>query len=530
MSSAWMNLADLHPARLDAAFYDESAVESERLLQAAPVEMQSLGEISKRIFKGAFSVLQREYASVGVPFLRTAEIKHGQVNLQRCTFLPPDIDKREERTRVYPGDLVLAKTGASIGYSAAMPPWISAANTCQDLVGVRLAGDQDPYYLQAFLASDAGQAQAKRWGHGNAQPHLGLNGIREWAVPLPSPRLQLAIGNLLRKADTLSFMRSILVTSLRKDVRALLNRWSDFVAAVPDTAPTANSLESSAADVHWGLCATADLHDGDEPSMANSVDADRNRYHTSWVAPSTLQRFLTAQTHRPEIREAIEAVRSCPKWSFLRDLCTSPVGPGKPPAYSASGVPCIKTRHIRKLYVDPRTVEFVTESFALRHPSAQLDYGAILINRSGAGSVGRSGIYLSQRQACVSQEVIQARVSTECGSAYVAAFLSSSWGERALEGGITGSTGQLHLDIPHVAGIGIPLPPLNVQRFIGWKTRLAYRMWEESLSLQGQAGSAIDKILFSSEGLGDEFLLQGAKVEQWLDSNTWQQASGQEND
>jgi type I restriction enzyme S subunit len=197
-----MAAAELHPLRLDSSFYNLTNIANDRRIKAN-CEWQPFRQLSSRIFKGAFCVLQEEYVDCGIPYLRTAEIKPGFVDLAGCVFLSEKLHDRERRTEVRPDNVILAKTGASIGYSAVIPKHLREANICQDLVGVRVLKQLDPYYVQAFLASQPGQTQALRWCQGNAHPHLGLEGIREWVVPVPSDSVCKAIGNKLRKAERL---------------------------------------------------------------------------------------------------------------------------------------------------------------------------------------------------------------------------------------------------------------------------------------------------------------------------------------
>jgi hypothetical protein len=201
--ASWLNLNDLHPTRLDAVFYSPLYTKNERSIRAKSCKCVDLRSLCKRIFKGAFYVLQEEYQTTGIPFLRTLDIKAGLLTENSYVCLSEESHKREKKTAVVSGDIVLAKTGASIGYSAVIPSWLHSANICQDLVGVRLVNSELSYFVQAFLSSKYGQVQALRWGQGNAHPHLGLDGIREWVIPIPKDDIVRVIGTMLQKAERL---------------------------------------------------------------------------------------------------------------------------------------------------------------------------------------------------------------------------------------------------------------------------------------------------------------------------------------
>lgn len=232
--SQWLDTDDIHPSRLDALFYREDSVENDRAIRNNRYGTKPLGTLSQRVFKGAFYVLQDEYRTSGIPFLRTLEIKPGYVTTEECVYLSPTTHDREKKTSVYPRDLVLAKTGGSIGYSAVVPDRITSANICQDLVGVRLKKDVDAHFVHAFISSQYGFRQAIRWGQGNAHPHLGLDGIREWAIPSPPTEIQRAIGNKIRKAERLR--------EIAKVVQHRFNRWLAIATRSSDLSSEALSF------------------------------------------------------------------------------------------------------------------------------------------------------------------------------------------------------------------------------------------------------------------------------------------------
>ena len=66
---------------------------------------------------------------------------------------------------------------------------------------------------------------------------------------------------------------------------------------------------------------------------------------------------------------------------------------------------------------------------------------------------------------------------------YVAAFLRSWWGERALEQGVAGSTGQINMVNDHVRSIPVIIFNAAVQKYIGDKVRQAelLRTWAKAL-------------------------------------------------
>jgi type I restriction enzyme S subunit len=120
--------------------------------------------------------------------------------------------------------------------------------------------------------------------------------------------------------------------------------------------------------------------------------------------------------------------------------------------------------------------------------------GSILVTRSGAGSIGRAGIYLGSDRPFTNEHIVQVHVSPPHDAAYVAVFLSSWWGERALEQGITGSTGQLQLNQSRIGSVPIRTPSPAIQRAIGNKVRKAERLRELATESRAWANKKIDNL------------------------------------
>src|ERR1700736_2036105 len=95
------------------------------------------------------------------------------------------------------------------------------------------------------------------------------------------------------------------------------------------------------------------------------------------------------------------------------------------------------------------------------------------MNRSGAGSIGRCSVYLGTSAPLTNEHVLHIRIAAPHDPCFVAAYLSTWWGERAIEQGITGSTGQLNLANEHVARVPVPAIAPEAQRYIGDKLRQA---------------------------------------------------------
>lgn len=217
------------------------------------------------------------------------------------------------------------------------------------------------------------------------------------------------------------------------------------------------------------------------------LDAFRESRHINRVGPGELTSIWTAQSYRSEVTRAVGEIRSSRRWSPLEDLCREPIAQGRTPTYAANrhGYPCLKTKHIDGLVIgDDFVPDFVTAECAEQLKRFRVQPETVLMNRSGTGSIGRCSVYLGKAEPLTNEHVLHIRLTPEYDACYVATYLNSWWGQRAVEQGITGSTRQLNLANEHVARIPVPLPESHAQRFIGDKVRQAERLRERARRLE----------------------------------------------
>ncbi|MGK3990749.1 hypothetical protein WME99_47325 [Sorangium sp. So ce136] len=228
-----------------------------------------------------------------------------------------------------------------------------------------------------------------------------------------------------------------------------------------------------------------------------AVDALRETRHINRIRAQDLSALWTAQSYRPDITSAVAAVRRLASWLPLGSMCSEPIAQGRTPIYSTEdgGYPCIKTKHINGLIIDESDPDWVTLECASSLAKFKVAQSTVLMNRSGAGSIGRCSVYLGTAAPLTNEHVLHIRVAAPHDPCFVAAYLSSWWGERAIEQGVTGSTGQLNLANEHVSRVPVPALSPDAQRYVGDKIRQAERLRERARSLEVAARVATVKLV-----------------------------------
>ncbi len=226
-----------------------------------------------------------------------------------------------------------------------------------------------------------------------------------------------------------------------------------------------------------------------------AVDSFRSAFHFNRVEADEIGFLISAQSYRPEITRAIRTIKNWSNWKKLQDICTNTISPGPHPKYSISGHPCLKTRNVLGLIASTDEIDWVSPIQAATLKRFFVQNENILLNLTGAGSIGRVSIYFGNSQPLTNQHIARLEINQSYDSSYVCSFLSSWWGERAIEQGISGTTGQLNLVNDHVRSLPIPIPDRLVQNYIGDKVRLAEKLRERSKELEFLTNQILDKVV-----------------------------------
>lgn len=206
-----------------------------------------------------------------------------------------------------------------------------------------------------------------------------------------------------------------------------------------------------------------------------AVDALRETFHINRVSPEKLEDFLTAQTYRPEITRAKEKIESL-TWGELQSFCRRPIRQGKSPTYvDGQGLTCIKPKHTSEMIVSFEETDNIDPRSKGKVAGQRLLHGDIVITRSGAGTIGRASLFLSRDEVYTNDHLFIVRPD-DVDAYYTCAFLNTYWGQRLLEAGVSGSTGQLNLSNEHIKSLKLYSPSSAAQKFIGNKIRQAERL------------------------------------------------------
>ncbi|MHA1304114.1 MAG: restriction endonuclease subunit S [Candidatus Heimdallarchaeaceae archaeon] len=206
--------------RLDAEYYLPEYIEVENLLKNLRLKLTLLEEVTNFIKKGIFYILAEEYKKEGIPFIRVSNIRPILLDYRGLVFISEEKNKKEKKTSLIAGDIVISKSG-TLGNVSIIPPDMPICNISQDIIGISVKKKEiNPYYLALFLNSPYGQTQLLRGKSQAVQGHLTLEFVRKIKVPLPSYDFQQTIESIVKEA----YQKRNEANTKYKEAKKLLNR------------------------------------------------------------------------------------------------------------------------------------------------------------------------------------------------------------------------------------------------------------------------------------------------------------------
>ena len=180
--------------RFDSEYFKPEYLKFEKKLESKNIEfLRNLSEKPRYGTTPSNGIFEKE----GVPFIRSQDFKDSFVNLESINFCKKEFHKKNKKSNIKFGDILIASVGASIGEIGIYLEDVEA-NINQNVSRIRAR--ISPFYLFAFLSSSFGYSQLMRLNTGNAQAFLNSLQIEKIKVPIFSNSFQLKIEKIIKDA------------------------------------------------------------------------------------------------------------------------------------------------------------------------------------------------------------------------------------------------------------------------------------------------------------------------------------------
>ena len=171
-----------------------------------------LGELTKSVDYGVTASATEQPS--GPKFLRITDIQNGAVNWDTVPWCECG-SRSAADSRLEPGDIVFARTGATTGKSFLIRHCPADAVFASYLIRVRFRDVAEPRFVSHFFQTQDYWEQIAKGARGLAQPGVNATTLRTIEVPLPPIGVQRKIAEILDRADALRLKRRAALTQLQ---------------------------------------------------------------------------------------------------------------------------------------------------------------------------------------------------------------------------------------------------------------------------------------------------------------------------
>lgn len=433
-----------------------------------------LGDLTTAIQYGYTESAKQE--EVGPRFLRITDIQDDAVDWQRVPFCVID-DKEKEKYLLREGDLVFARTGATVGKSFLIRGSIPESVFASYLIRVRLRPDIDPKYVSYFFRSSDYWRQISESQAGIGQPNVNGKKLAQIEIPVAPLGQQKRIVAEIEK----QFSRLDEAVANLKRVKANLKRYK---AAVLKAAVEGRLVETEAERARR----EGRSYETGEQLLQRILETRRSQWkgkgkYKEPAAPDT--------TDLPELPEGwlwVSAEQVC---GSVRD------GTHDTPAYVDIGVPLITSKNLTDHGIDFENAKFISEQdHAEISRRSRVESGDVLF--AMIGTVGNPCEIKTDARFSIKNVGLFKRNPEALNSAYLCHWLDSPLLNKWLEPRLKGTTQKF-------APLGllreIPVPYLSLSE----QDRIVAEV-DRRLSLVREVESQVDASLVRSERLRQSIL------------------------
>ncbi|HEJ2452632.1 TPA: restriction endonuclease subunit S [Vibrio cholerae] len=156
--------------------------------------IERLGNLTQKLGSGSTPRGgQSAYISGGIPFLRSQNVWNDGLKMDDIAFIKQETHDKMENTKVFPDDILLNITGASLGRSTIFPAELVEANVSQHVTIIRLVNSEMNEFVHLGILSP--MIQKLVWGRqvGMAIEGLSKKVLEQFEFPVPPLKEQKKI-------------------------------------------------------------------------------------------------------------------------------------------------------------------------------------------------------------------------------------------------------------------------------------------------------------------------------------------------
>jgi len=181
-----------------------------------------LGEVCEKVNYGYTA--SAEYSRVGPKFLRITDIVLENIDWDKVPYCQIE-EKNIPKFLLKEGDIVIARTGATVGYAKYIKKGIPTAVFASYLVRIRLKKDFDARDIGFLIESDIYKRFIKANISGAAQPQANAQVLTSYPAPIAPLNVQRKIAAILSAYDDLIENNTRRIQILEEMAQTIYKEW-----------------------------------------------------------------------------------------------------------------------------------------------------------------------------------------------------------------------------------------------------------------------------------------------------------------
>lgn len=176
------------------------------------------------------SIKPSMYQTNGIPYIRVQNLSwDGKIDISNAVYISEEIQKANKKSNLFPGDILIAKTGATIGKLGLISEEIKEANTTSSVgkLTVDLKFFNPKYILYCFQSKNFNDQMWLEASQKSAQPGFNIDDLIEFELAIPKRTEQTQIANYLDYKtgliDAIIAQKETLIKKLKEQRQAIIN-------------------------------------------------------------------------------------------------------------------------------------------------------------------------------------------------------------------------------------------------------------------------------------------------------------------
>jgi type I restriction enzyme, S subunit len=417
-------------------------------------DAKTIGDIACHVGSGATPTGGSSiYSKTGITFIRSQNVTFKGLLLDDVAFIELSIHRQMARSEIFPHDVLLNITGASIGRCCFVPYSFGIANVNQHVCAIRLPmpSHEDAVFLAGVLASHIGQSQIDRLNAGGNREGLNYQQVRSFSVPWPMPEERKRIAAVLEAVDEAIAKTEAVIGKLRQVRAGLLH---DLLTC--------------------GL---------DEHGKLRDPIAHPEQFQDSSLGQ--IPRAWEVKTCQSICREIVVGIVVKPAQYYVEE-----------------GVPVLRSANVREEGIQMTDLVFISDDSNALLSKSILRTGDVVTVRTGYP--GTSCVVPSHLDGANCVDLIISRPSAEIVPAFLALWINSPFGrDQILK--VQGGLAQQHFNVGELKTLLIAKPDRDEQVRIVERIALL----DSCISLEVETGAKLSRL---KSGLMSDLLTGRVRV------------------